>query len=496
MFKNRVRTAALAGAIAVATGVSGLSVPAYAAPENPQTDNHFNQPDSSQAGQGTELENLPATGEVKAADELKERADKDKGAINKHDFESFSYIQHRPIEEESFEAAKAKEAEATALLERATKTLNDTNATLKAVAAETKAANKAWAAYATAVSVDEAEWKELRKLEKKYADAGAPGWTEGRFTDQIEKVTARRGDNNYLDQVQKSRESIEGVTGEAGEAESINDAIKAVDQTSEEGIDELNRLTTFQKKLMDYLEGFHERDARYAKAVELTRIATSRNLVVLKAAFERAQANVRAARTLQAYYGVAARWLDLYENDKLRENEINTVRDEFFNVLFREGIEDYRVINQDTTSLYSLDQLASAAQQEVDSDLKWENPVQRIRLMDKKYSTSNGGDTANVNDSLARIADSLEALENGGKAEDKGDQNKGDQNKGDQNKGDQNKGDQNKGDQNKGDQNKGGASDKDNDGLKIFGIIAGIIAAIAALTGIANLPQVKAMLNI
>ena len=30
MFKNRVRTAALAGAIAVATGVSGVAVPAFA----------------------------------------------------------------------------------------------------------------------------------------------------------------------------------------------------------------------------------------------------------------------------------------------------------------------------------------------------------------------------------------------------------------------------------------------------------------------------------
>jgi len=471
MFKNRVRTAALAGAIAVATGVSGLSVPAYA---NPQTDNHFNQPDGSQAGQGTELENLPATGEVKAANELRDRANKDAGVINKHKFESFSYLKHRPIEEDSHAKAKAKEAEATELLDGATKTLDDTAATLKAVAAETKADNDAWAAYATAVSVDEAEWEELRKLEEKFAEKDPANWSVGRYTNQIEKVTERRGSNTYLDQVQKSRESIEGAEGEAGTAESINNDIKAVDQTKEDGIDELNRLTTFQKKLMGYLEGFQERDARYAKAVELTNTATSRNLPVLKEAFERAQKNVRAARTLEAYYGIAARWIDLYENDALRENEENTVRAEYFRILFEEGtIEDWVVGTKGTG--YSLDQLASLAQQKVDSELRWENPVQRLRMLDKKY-TSNGGEKANINDSLGRIADSLESLENGGKD-------------------DQDKGDKDKGDKDKGDQNKGGSSAKDNEGLKIFGIIAGIIAAIAALTGVANLPQVKAMLK-
>ena len=493
MFKNRVRTAALAGAIAVATGVSGLSVPAYAAPENPQTDNHFNQPDGSRAGQGTELENLPATGEVKAADELRNRANDDKDAINAHEFEPFSPIKHRPVEEESKAKAAKKEAEATELLNRATKTLDDASATLNAVAAETKAANDAWAAYATAVSVDEAEWKELRKLEKKYADAGAPGWSEGRYTDHIEKVTARRGSNNYLDQVQKSRESIEGPQGEAGTAESINNDIKAVDQRTEQGIDELNRLTTFQKKLMGYLEGFQERDARYAKAVELTNTATSRNLPVLKEAFERAQKNVRAARTVQAYYGVAARWLDLYENDALRENEENTIRAEYFAVLFDPTIPD-RTQGANGVNK-SLEELASLAVQNVDNELTWENPVQRLRLLDKKY-TSNGGEKANVNDSLARIADSLESLENGGKDDQgKGGQDKGDQGKGDQDKGDKDKGDKDKGDKDKGDQGSAPAK-TDNKGLKIFGIIAGIIAGIAALAGIANLPQVKAMLNI
>ena len=478
MFKNRVRTAALAGAIAVATGVSGLSVPAYAAPENPQTDNHFNQPDGSQAGQGTEIENLPATGEVKAANELRDRANKDRDVINGHKFEPFSPIKHRPVEEESKAKAAEKEAEATELLNRATKTLDDASATLNAVAAETKAANDAWAAYATAVSVDEAEWKELRELEKKFAKEDPANWSEGRYTDNIEKVTERRGSNTYLDQVQKSRESIEGVTGEAGESESINNDIKAVDQRTEDGIDELNRLTTFQKQLMGYLKGFEDRNARYAKAVELTNTATSRNLPVLKEAFERAQKNVRAARTVQAYYGVAARWLDLYENDALRENEENTIRAEYFAVLFDPTISDRTQGTQG--DMKSLEELASLAVQNVDNELTWENPVQRLRLLDKKY-TSKGGETANINDSLGRIADSLEALENGGKD--------------DQDKGDKDKGDKDKGDKDKGDQNKGGSSAKDKKGLEIFGIIAGIIAAIAALTGVANLPQVKAMLK-
>ena len=51
MFKNRVRTAALAGAIAVATGVSGVAVPAFA--EDTTATNiqggGFNEPDASLA---------------------------------------------------------------------------------------------------------------------------------------------------------------------------------------------------------------------------------------------------------------------------------------------------------------------------------------------------------------------------------------------------------------------------------------------------------------
>ena len=51
MFKNRVRTAALAGAIAVATGVSGVAVPAFAEDTNVNSIQgpEFNKPDASKA---------------------------------------------------------------------------------------------------------------------------------------------------------------------------------------------------------------------------------------------------------------------------------------------------------------------------------------------------------------------------------------------------------------------------------------------------------------
>ncbi|TRX60418.1 hypothetical protein [Corynebacterium hiratae] len=51
MFKNRVRTAALAGAIAVATGVSGVAVPAFAEDTNVNSIQgpEFNEPDASKA---------------------------------------------------------------------------------------------------------------------------------------------------------------------------------------------------------------------------------------------------------------------------------------------------------------------------------------------------------------------------------------------------------------------------------------------------------------
>ena len=59
MFKNRIRTAALAGAIAVATGISGVAVPAFAQDSVPteNLNNGFNKADGSKA-EGTDAKNI------------------------------------------------------------------------------------------------------------------------------------------------------------------------------------------------------------------------------------------------------------------------------------------------------------------------------------------------------------------------------------------------------------------------------------------------------
>lgn len=431
MFKNRVRTAALAGAIAVATGVSGLTVPAYA---DPISGDHHNQPDASKAAQGTEKTNAAAVAQVKAADVLRDAAEADRKAIDDHKFVDFSELQYRPVEADSKAKADKKVAEATDLLNQAVATLNDIDATLKAVQAETDAANDAWAKYADAVSISRTEYEALQKLENDLDLDAAFGYgAKGtfHFTGKINPVDKKAGEDGHLSEVAASRESLEGTEGEDGLTEELNDELKKLDPTAEGDIEKINKLTTYQAKLNSFLNGWTERDALYADAVSKTNAATGRNLATIKTAYARAQANVRAARTLQAYYIFASRWLDLYEADALRNNEdakASTVRAEYEQILFGNNVDDkgkptigtrFNLKNHakdavDNSRTWPKSGLA------IDNDLSWESAVQRVRLIDKRYKADADAQAAadaakdaqakDLNANIARLTDEVAKL--------------------------------------------------------------------------------------
>lgn len=171
MFKNRVRTAALAGAIAVATGVSGLTVPANAEIKEDVSKNYIDE-NASTDKTGTAVNPTPATGEVTAESVLEDRVDDVQKWVNKNynpdNGQIKDYRDKRQFTDESEEAlsknAAANRDNVTAELEVASQNLRDVTATLAQANAETKAAQDAWTAWASAITLTPAEAAKVQKF--------------------------------------------------------------------------------------------------------------------------------------------------------------------------------------------------------------------------------------------------------------------------------------------------------------------------------------------
>ncbi|SDR68228.1 hypothetical protein [Corynebacterium timonense] len=377
MFKNRVRTAALAGAIAVATGVSGLAVPAYAQ----QGGTGHNVEDGSKPGAGENQQNQPPVGEVLAANKLRDDANKNEAAIKAHVFLPVRpFAESLPIEAETKAKFDAKEQQATALLTASVKNLNDINVTLKDIEEQIKKANDAWRAYADATTLTAAERQELRDLAVRVK---APADIIEKI-DALDVVTAKPGDENYIEQIfdistspdsrQKVYELVDTVTG-----------YQRTDEGTEEELDQSKAVSQVAKQLFTFLDGWDDRNKLWKRANELTADANDRNVAVVREAFTNAQENVRAARLLVAYYSTAARWVDLYNKDTLLSNEERTLRTEYFNLLFNSN-NGSTVGNQNRWNL-DLEAAAQAAVTNADAGQEWVNPVETVRLLDKKYRT-------------------------------------------------------------------------------------------------------------
>lgn len=499
MFKNRVRTAALAGAIAVATGVSGLSVPAYA---DPITGDHFNQPDASQQGEGTVATNVPGSkvDPKTAVQQLNEALTATEKQIANFPIKDYRPLNNRPIEKNAFEDASAKANKATELLAQASQNLDNVNATIDSVQAETNAANAAWAKYADAVSISRAEYIALQELENDLdLDNEFGHGPKGTFyyTGKLTPVDKKAGQDGYLSEVAASRISIEGPNGEGGLAKELNEELGKLDPSKKVDVDRINKLTTYQKKLTGYLNGWNKRDELYADALEKTNIATSRNLAELRELQRTASAQVRALRVIQAFYLVEARWLNLYESnengvinfsDGTNGTRTTTLRAEYERLLGagneNTNTDDAVLLSRARDAKNNIGK-AKGDQADIYFNLRWENPVTTVRLLDKGHqddaaarAAAAAADKAEKEAQKKTIDELTQAIKdlNQKKSDVQAPSNNGSTNN------------------NQGDTTQD--PKKDDQGLKIFGIIAGVIAAIAALAGLANLPQVKAMLNI
>ena len=344
MFKNRVRTAALAGAIAVATGVSGVAVPAFAEDTTTSTiqGGGFNEPDASLA-KDVEAKNVT---EAQLRDlvgathhyivnnnqfrELYEAA----AAANTDGLDRSEQADHK--------AYQAAANEATKQLAQAEKNVQDARASVAYALQADKGADQAWANYEEAAfdynntvtnisggkRYGEDEAKEgLLERDLNAANSKAPSVNGEDKTSLPDLVAPQLDpvDPENFDSVQKTPEK---------NIKRLEDMIKVykerLDYTGWRGADESenNYITRdyipLVEELIEHAEMLLEQlkadsaaleEARQA-ALEASRGAQGTDILVRQGYLDQAHAQVRVLRAMETEFAIGARVLELRESDE------------------------------------------------------------------------------------------------------------------------------------------------------------------------------------
>lgn len=604
MFKNRVRTAALAGAIAVATGVSGVAVPAFA--EDTTATNiqggGFNEPDASLA-KDVDAENVTEDQLLKLVGathnyiinnnefrELYEAA----AAANTDGLDRSEQADHK--------AYQAAANEATKQLAQAEKNVQAARASVAYALQNDKAADQAWANYeekafdynntvtnivgdkkgtgvgdTTTPGNDEYKHFGLLKsdLDKtngienklndeskfdksKHPDLVVPNLEQidPEDFDSVQK-TPKANIKKFEDMIKVYKERLD-YTGWRNADKTENDYI------TRDYIPMVETLIADAEMLLEQLKADSAalEEARQA-ALAASRESQKTDILVRQGFLDQANAQVRVLRAMEAEFAIGARELELRE-----AGDNATVVIDGHQVTLRKAYADLiahqtGIVSQAKDQNYNVYKTQTLKENEfkawatdkanfdgnriwapkvpadfVDPESPWGNtPVavwnggtdeERLAYLAAKVAAQQlwfGPNNYNIeyeeayrlvvnadNGVQKMIADS-KAAEEQAKAdrdraekeakdrerianalENMGGNKDGDADKGDDNKGDDNKGDNNKGDNKKGD--KGSAKDKlSNDGkptpLAIFGIVAGVLAAVAAA-----FPAIAKALNI
>lgn len=380
MFQNRVRTAALAGAIAVATGVSGLTVPANAQETNSaaiaDAQNHqnglgLNKADGSETqANGTVFEPKTVDGRRVAAEtQLKDALDKtaellqdegeDRAAARGKfvDLIASSGVNGGaldPSEKAVRDALAERGAEITAELEAAVKNAQDINATLQAARADDEAAADAWKEYQdavnalnnVAVTAEEAETingilKELRDGYIRKGDGSKANFdNDGRKINQTTRTVpaadiypgatlTKQGKDKDGNQAGSTLKDLldyfEWYDFRLGKQNPDYEDGNYITREHQLRVDELKALA-FNGR---YDEAKKAADAALAAYNQANQQAERRDAIVLLILQQRAYAQINLLRALEADYDLMARYIDLYENDTLTDGDRSTVRKEY-----------------------------------------------------------------------------------------------------------------------------------------------------------------------
>lgn len=308
MFKNRVRTAALAGAVAVATGISGLAVPAFA---------EDNAVSNTIGGGFNEADNSAAKGVV--ANNVSER-----DLLNKTDATANYIVNHNqwydlyhnaaqaatdgldPSEEAAFQNLKREAEKAGQQLAQAEQNVQDARASVAYALEKDEAANKAWDnADSKKAALNAAEAAAVSAIAPAVKAANAEGQQGGQPNLQV-PATGSVAD------LKAALKSYEGAYDHAGERDA--------DQAAGDFIprDYIGLLETLISTTKDELGKVEAAQAAYDEAVaaakDASREAQKSDVLVRQGFLNRAFAQVRVLRALEARFAVSTREIELRES--------------------------------------------------------------------------------------------------------------------------------------------------------------------------------------
>lgn len=492
MFQNRVRTAALAGAIAVATGVSGLTVPANAEIKQNVSD-QFIDPNASTNHLGTAVNPIPEVkqGEVTAEDVLSKRV----GDVQKWVSDNYSpnqikdYRNKGEFDNEAEEALAANAAvnrDAVSVeLAVASQNLRDVLATIDQAEREAKEAQNAWTAWASAVTLTQSEADKINKfiddnkLGVNHVDGNQNSPTQADFYNKTKTLATEL--NEYREDL---AQRIQNASADNATADERANAAK---------------LAELDAKIESYLDGNAE--ALRTNAVEKSKNLQKYDINALEEIKEQAEAQVRVLRLLQSYYAVAARYYEQYQNSTLTQDERQTLRQTYRQLLDGEKVAPQQGAATPFGTFSMVKFTRSAVEKLLNNDYtvypdsKWDLSVDYVFNLDKKYESdaeaAAAADAARKAEEEARkqndkaIRDALDAIAAALAAE-KGTQPSGNSGT------NQGNGTSNQGN----DSSSTGSSN--NDGKKlptaaIIGIVLGVIAALGGIVAFA-FPQIQQFL--
>ncbi|OFN38403.1 hypothetical protein [Corynebacterium sp. HMSC072A04] len=367
MFKNRVRTAALAGAIAVATGVSGVAVPAFAEDTTPGTTqgDGFNKPDAS-ADNGSVADNVTEEQLFAMTNETANYI------INNNQFVD-AYTQAAAIQGDGinlFEQAQWKAYvqfanEATKQLAKAEANYQSAMNSVNYALEKDKAADKAWANYeekavdynntVTNIIGKEGDYKsdglfatDLNALNDEGAKGGLPALkTPGALGFPIQKIDPEDANNvntvpaENIKNLEKTIKEYKKAFDRAGDRDGDNK-----DQfITRHYIDKLETLISDSEMLLQSLKDDHAalEEAREA-AQAASREAQKSDVLVRQGFLERAYAQVKVIRVLEANYAAGKRELELREAKDNQTVDIDgttpkpTLREAYFKLFDHGGV--------------------------------------------------------------------------------------------------------------------------------------------------------------
>ncbi|XLN84534.1 hypothetical protein ACKFRS_01150 [Corynebacterium tuberculostearicum] len=331
MFKNRVRTAALAGAVAVATGVSGLAVPAFAEDNVvAQTQGEgFNEADNSAAEEVKAIDNteaalLKATGATK--DYIDGHAQLDQ-IIDEVLQDAEDGID--PSEEATYGDFKKQGEVATQELAKARKNVQDARAAVKFAKQKDDAADAAWK------NVDN------KKAELNAAQSAAAAAISAKV-DAV-NVEGRKGGLADLQapspasvkEIKAALKTYEDAYDHAGERDADQAENNFIPRSYLAPLEDLIATTKAQLKKVEDAQAAVEQATAAAK--DATRESQKSDVLVRQALLDRARAQVHVLRLYEARFTVLTRVIELRESDADRNITIDgkdiTLRQAYWNVL-------------------------------------------------------------------------------------------------------------------------------------------------------------------